>query len=106
MPIGNRNSKFCGVLWCNSCLIKKRALNGKTGDRYDICDHCSHKFFVLQLYQEYSVKAKEKDATLGQLEAGYKQRKEEFMKLRAQHNTRKKEVPFMFLGIDANNWLA
>eukprot|EP01022_Parablepharisma_sp_SALTPOND_P026681 TRINITY_DN64620_c0_g1_i1.p7 TRINITY_DN64620_c0_g1~~TRINITY_DN64620_c0_g1_i1.p7 ORF type:complete len:126 (-),score=8.47 TRINITY_DN64620_c0_g1_i1:2227-2604(-) len=86
------SSKYCGIPWCNTCLIKKRAFPNKPNDRHDICDNCSHKFFVLQLYQEYSVKANSKDKVLKDFEAKYQAKKEEYLKLRAQHNKRKKEV--------------
>ena len=73
-------------------MIKKKALPNKPGDRYDICDHCSHKFFVLQLYQEYSAKAEVKDALLKKLQQSYNEKKDEYLKIRAKHNKQKREV--------------
>jgi len=73
-------------------MIKKRALPNKPNDRYDICDYCSHKFFVLQLYHEYGVKVDARDKMLQELKKSHNSKKEEFASIRKKHNARKKEL--------------
>jgi len=73
-------------------LIKKRAFADKPGTRYDICTICSHKFFVKQLYEEYSARCKRRDKNLHELEKAFNDKKNEYLDIRTQHNTRKREV--------------
>ena len=73
-------------------MIRKRAFPQKPGDRFDICDPCSLKFFVLQLYNEYSVRAAAKDKTLKYFQKDYNEKKEAYLKIRKQHNDRKRVV--------------
>lgn len=73
-------------------MIKKRAMVGKSTDRYDICDQCSHKFFLKQLYDENLAKETEKDALIDSLQTQLNEKKAEFKKVREEHNNKKKEV--------------
>ena len=55
----------------------------------------------MQLYQEYSVKVYEKEKELKGLDEEYNEKKDEYLKIRAQHNSRKKKVLLLIIYHDS-----
>jgi hypothetical protein len=72
--------------------MKKRAMPPKPSVRHDICDTCSHKFFVKMLYEEYAEKIASRDQEIRSREREYDERKQQFLGLRKEYNERKTEV--------------
>ncbi len=86
------DSKFCGIPWCSTCLIKQRAFANKPGERHDICYNCSHKFFVLELYREYAPKVEQKNKAIAELHAEYETKRKSYETLREHHHGQKQDV--------------
>ena len=72
-------------------MIKKRNLEGRN-ERYDICELCSQKFFIKQLYDEFRVSEVEKDALILKLQDQLKERKKEFARVRSERHNKIREV--------------
>ena len=73
-------------------MIKKKAFPNDPGHKHDICDGCSHKFYILQLYNEYKTKVVSKEEALQGLQKQHEEKRVAFQTIRQQYNVEKKEV--------------
>ncbi len=85
-------SKFCAKHWCKNCLLKKRPISGKPGERFDICDTCVDKFAMKQLHDQYFQQYKERANSTQQIVQQYQQLKTEYLALRGKYNQSKRDV--------------
>ncbi len=88
-----RYSKFCGKAYCSACLKQKRFFPGNFKKRHPICDTCTVKFFLKQLYEECNGKLKERDELLAAKSAEFREHAREYTELKTTYNHRKEEVP-------------
>eukprot|EP00826_Nyctotherus_ovalis_P057489 TRINITY_DN7861_c0_g1_i5.p1 TRINITY_DN7861_c0_g1~~TRINITY_DN7861_c0_g1_i5.p1 ORF type:complete len:188 (+),score=69.02 TRINITY_DN7861_c0_g1_i5:266-829(+) len=54
-PKNRKQCKFCGAVHYGGCIKEKR-LMGYDNKMHNICETCSFKFFLKELYDEYSEK--------------------------------------------------
>ena len=85
-------SKFCGRAHYNDCIKETRAFASNKKKRYPICDSCSMKFFVKQLYDEYSDKIAEKDGQIKQFSAEFRNNLKQYTELKTCYYQKKRDV--------------